>query len=146
MNARHSFVTHVERHQKPFSLFDGVAKTVFDGQVKLCDCKQAMEDIFELGLIQILELVGGDDLHISQEVGSVLIDPRDTRPHFAARDTNFVNPLAVRSDKGMGQQAAQHVNRPCSNIVRRGCTAIQLSYRNRNANVQPLSAASVLLV
>lgn len=48
----------MERHKKPLPRFDRMSETVFDDQIELCCAEQAMEEIFQRGAVQVVQLVG----------------------------------------------------------------------------------------
>lgn len=50
-----------------------MAEAVFDGQVQLRRAEQAVEDVFQPGAVQVVQLVSSDHLHISQQVGGVFV-------------------------------------------------------------------------
>lgn len=53
-------------HQEPFSRLNRLAESVIDGQVDLCCAEQAVKDVFESSTVQVVQLVGRNDLHVSQ--------------------------------------------------------------------------------
>lgn len=65
-NTLNRFVNHMERNQEPLSRLDRISESVLDGQVELRCAEQAVEDVFQFGAIQVVELVGGDHLHVGQ--------------------------------------------------------------------------------
>ncbi len=46
----------MERNQEPLPWLDRISEAVFDGQVELCSTEQAVEDVFQPGAIQVVEL------------------------------------------------------------------------------------------
>jgi hypothetical protein len=53
-NVLNRLVNHLEWHQKPLFRLDQLPETVCDGQIDLHCAKQAVEDIFKPGAVQVV--------------------------------------------------------------------------------------------
>ena len=59
-------------YQKPFPGLDRVSKAVFDSQVDLYPAEQAVEDVFKLAAVEVVQLVDGNYFHAGQQICRIL--------------------------------------------------------------------------
>ncbi|MNR45845.1 hypothetical protein D3C85_1647390 [compost metagenome] len=64
-----------------------------------------------------MQLVGGDNLHVGQQIGRIFFRVSNARLHFAAGHADLVDKLAVLGDEWVARQAPQHINCPAFNVV-----------------------------
>ncbi|MNV85867.1 hypothetical protein D3C71_1798510 [compost metagenome] len=65
-----------------------------------------------------MQLVGGDNLHVGQQIGRIFFRVSNARLHFAAGHADLVDQLAVLGYEGVTRQAAQYINGSAFNVVR----------------------------
>lgn len=63
----HSFVDCEQRHKEPFSGNDRVSEPVSDPDVHLRWFKDPVDQVFQLGAIDVVQIVGRDDLDIGHQ-------------------------------------------------------------------------------
>src|SRR5258708_21924222 len=61
------FIDGEKRHKKPFSRNDRLPEPVFDFDVQASRAKDAMDQVFKPGAVDVVQLVSRDDLDIRHE-------------------------------------------------------------------------------
>src|SRR3546814_10750869 len=86
------------RHEEPFARDDRIAEAVLDLDVEPRRIEDVVDQVFELHAVDVVERVGGDDLHVRQQKGRVQSGIGDALGDIAAGDADLVQHLAVGCD------------------------------------------------
>lgn len=83
-----------QRDQKPFPRSDGLAESVEDLDVKAHPIQHPVDQGLEARTVDVIQLVGGDDIHVSKEVGGIVGGAGNAGFDRAAGDADLVDQVA----------------------------------------------------
>src|SRR5262249_13868643 len=115
-NAPHRLVNHKEGNQEPFARHDWLAKPVLDLDIEPRRAEDAVDEVFKFRAIDVVELVGGNDLDFGHEECGVKLRIREAPGDVAPRHTYLVQDIAIGGDDRMVRLASQHINRAAREI------------------------------
>jgi hypothetical protein len=121
-DATDGFVDCVERREEPFAGVDGVSEAVVKGEVELGGLEGAVEEVFELGSVDVGKFVRGYEFDFREEVGGVVRGVGDAGFDFASGDSDLFVVLRSKAEYSGGKSArsASGTMRPASRTSRRG--------------------------
>ena len=85
-------------------------RPILDFDVKTGRGEDTVNYFFQLGAVDVVQLVRGDDLDIGHQECQIERRAGDTRLHLCVGDANLVNEVAVLGDERDVRRAAQHID------------------------------------
>ena len=71
------FIDGAQRHQKPLSGLNRLAEAIPGRQIKPRGAKRAVDEVFKLGAMDVVEAVLGDNFDVGQQEGRIVARVRD---------------------------------------------------------------------
>lgn len=113
----HGIIDDEARHEEPFAWDYGIAEAILDFDVEPRGIEYAVDQIFELGAVDVVKGVGRDDFSLGHQKGRIEFGVRDAAPHVTARHADLVKHVAVCRDYRMIGLTAQHVDRAAGGVI-----------------------------
>ena len=103
-------IDHEERNKEPFARDDRLPETILDLDVEPGRAEDAMDQVLKPGAVDVVQLVGGDDLDVGHQKRRIEPGIGDPPRNVAAGDADLVQHVAMGRDDRMIGFAAQHID------------------------------------